>query len=124
MRPNKLHLVVSAVVALCSGCGLITGLDDHDRCDGHPDVSIVAGDEVWFRWGNCWVDQMLVIDDEFRGVWVVEGKVRSPVQYGVAKNKMDVRAGPEPLEPGSTYTLTLSIDTDEGLAVSNWSFTR
>jgi len=124
MRRNRLLLGLTAVIVLCSGCGLISGLDEDDRCDGPPDVRIETGDEVWFRWGKCRVDQLTVVSTEFRGVWVVKGEVRGPVQYGVAKKKMDVRAGPDPLQPGATYTLILAVDTDEGSVISNWTFTR
>jgi len=123
MRRKGLLFSVPAVIVLCSGCGLITGVDD-DRCDGPPEVRIENGDEVWFRWGTCWVDQLTVVSNEFRAVWTIEGEVRSPVQYGVAKEKVDVLAGPEPLQPGATYVLVLSVGTDEGSENSNWSFTR
>jgi hypothetical protein len=124
MRRSRVLFSLPAVIVLCTGCGLITGVDEYDRCDGPPDVTIETGDDVWFRWGKCSVDQLTVISEELLGVWVVEGEVRSPVQYGVAKKRMDVQFGPDPLQPGATYKLVLGVRTEEGLVRSSWWFTR
>ena len=125
MSRKRLLFSLVAVIIIGSGCGLITGLGDDDRCDSPPDMRIEIGDEVWFRWGGCRADGLRVVNIIFQADWEIEGKVRSPIQYGVAKNKTTVRAGPEPLWPGATYRLEMLVNSGEDAQqVFHWMFTR
>ncbi len=116
---------VIAVLTVCYGCGWISGVDEDDRCRSRPDMEIQVEGEVWFSWGRCRVDQLTVVDSDFRAAWSVEGLVRSPIQYGVAGKKTETQAGPDPLQVGATYTLVLAVDSDgEQREVFEWQFTR
>ena len=124
MRWIRLLFGVSAVIALCSGCEFITGVDDLEKCDGPPEVRIETGDEVWFRWGKCTVDELAVINEQLMGIWVVQGEVRGPVKYGVAKKNWNVEIGPEPLQPGANYKVVVSLLIEEGVETESFEFTR
>lgn len=125
MNRNRLLPSLIAVIILGSGCGLITGLGDDDRCDSPPNMRIEIGDEVWFRWGGCRADGLRVVNNIFQSDWDIEGEMRSPIQYGVAKNKMTVRAGPEPLLPGGTYRLEMLVNSGgDAQEEFHWMFTR
>ena len=125
MKPKRLAIALFACLGLVTGCSLITGSDDDKLCTSPPNMKIETGDDVRFRWGSCRADGLSVVGNTFEAVWLIEGEVRSPVDYGVAKKKTVVGAGPEQLVPGATYRLIMSIDLENDLTeVYQWTFTR
>ena len=125
MKPIGLTIAMVTCLGLVAGCSLITGSDDDKLCSSPPNMKIETEDEVRFRWGSCRADALAVVGNTFEAVWLIEGEVRSPVDYGVAKKKTVVGAGPEQLVPGATYQLIMSIDLDDDLTeVYKWTFTR